>query len=239
MDDLGFNKIAGAILATGLGIMVLTKLPGIFMPEADASIAYKVGSIEASASDAEPVDLPFPQADWIAAMDAERGAKVFKKCVSCHNADEGGANGTGPALWGVVGTDKASNGGFNYSAVLTGLEGNWGYEDLDAFLEKPSAYASGTKMSFIGLKKPADRAAVIEYMRVNGSTDLPRPVAAAAESMEESGEAMVEKTEEMVKDGVETVMEKTEEMVKDGGDVMMEKAEEVMEKVEPNLGSDQ
>jgi len=224
MDDLGFNKIAGAVLATALGYMVLSKLPAIFMPEADASIAYKVGSIEASTSDEAPVDLPFPQADWVAAMDEARGAKVFKKCVSCHNVDEGGANGTGPALWGVVGTDKAVKAGFNYSSALTGLEGDWSYEALDAFLEKPSAYASGTKMSFIGLKKPADRAAVIEYMRVNGSADLPRPVAAVVETLEESGEAIVETTEDMVKDGVETVMEKAEEMI---------------EKADPTIGSDQ
>ena len=211
MDDLGFNKIAGAILATGLGIMVLTKLPGIFMPGADDSIAYKVGSFEAS-TEAEPVDLPFPQADWVGAMDEARGAKIFKKCVSCHNVDEGGANGTGPALWGIVGANKAAQDSFNYSASFTGLGGDWSYEDLDSFLEKPNAFASGTKMTFIGLKKPADRAAVIEYMRANGSASLARPVAAAVETTEVEEES-AEVENDIIELGDEHMIETTEEIL--------------------------
>jgi len=58
MDDLGFNKIAGAVLATALGMMLLMKLPGVFMTEADASIAYKVGEIETGGKTEPVVDLP-------------------------------------------------------------------------------------------------------------------------------------------------------------------------------------
>ncbi len=179
MDDLGFNKIAGAVLATALGMLVLMKLPGVVMGAEEEVIAYKVGpAINAAPVDAVP--LPFPQADWVAAMDAAKGAKVFKKCKSCHNADAGGKNGTGPALYGVVGADKASHAGYSFSPALTGLDGNWSYESLDAFLKKPSAYAPGTKMNFVGLKKPTDRAAVIEYLRVAAPSPLAKPAAAAA-----------------------------------------------------------
>ncbi len=181
MDDLGFNKIAGAVLATGLGFMLLMKLPNVLMDGHDDSIAYKVGAIETTGRDEAPVDLPFPQAEWVAAMDEAKGAKVFKKCTSCHNVDPGGPNGTGPALYGVVGADKASHEGYAFSAALTGMDGNWGYEELDAFLKKPSAYAPGTKMNFVGLKKPADRAAVIEYLRVAAPSPIARPEPAAAE----------------------------------------------------------
>ena len=167
MDDLGFNKIAGAILGTALGVMILMKLPTIFMHDEGDAIVYSVGEIGAPPEAGNDEPLPFPQADWVSAMDDVRGAKVFKKCTSCHNVEPGGANGTGPALYGVVGNDKAVGDGFSYSSVLTGLGGKWTYEDLDAFLAKPSAYAKGTKMNFIGLKKAEDRAAVIEYMRVN------------------------------------------------------------------------
>jgi cytochrome c len=31
------------------------------------------------------------------------GDKVHKVCMSCHNVEPGGANGTGPALYGVFG----------------------------------------------------------------------------------------------------------------------------------------
>lgn len=185
MDDLGFNKIAGAVLATGLGFMLLMKLPGIVMSDSGEEIAYKVGAIDTGPAP-EPVDLPFPQADWVAAMDAAKGAKVFKKCKSCHNVDPGGANGTGPALYGVVGNAVASHDGYAYSSALTGLGGDWTYEALDGYLTKPSAYAPGTKMNFVGLKKPADRAAVIEYLRVADPAPSPRPEPAVAEPVVET-----------------------------------------------------
>ena len=182
MDDLGFNKIAGAVLATGLGFMILLKLPGVVMGHDGEDIAYKVGAIEVPGGDnAEPIELPFPQADWVAAMDEAKGAKVFKKCKSCHNVDAGGSNGTGPALYGVVGNDVATHDGYSYSAALTGLAGNWTYEALDGYLTKPSAYAPGTKMNFVGLKKPADRAAVIQYLRLADPAPSPVPVAQPAE----------------------------------------------------------
>lgn len=181
MDDLGFNKIAGAVLATGLGMLLLTKLPGVLMANDGESIAYKVGSVDTGSAVEAPVDLPFPQADWVAAMDATKGAKVFKKCKSCHNVDAGGANGTGPALYGVVGNDKATQSGYAYSAALTGLTGDWDFASLDAYLTKPAKYAPGTKMNFVGLKKPADRAAVIEYLRAADATPTAKPEAMPAE----------------------------------------------------------
>ena len=37
-----------------------------------------------------------------ASTSAADGAKVFKKCASCHSIAEGGKNKIGPALWGVL-----------------------------------------------------------------------------------------------------------------------------------------
>lgn len=180
MDDLGFNKVAGAVLAVGLGFMVLMKLPGVVMNNDGEEIAYKVGAIEVAAGGEEEIELPFPQADWVAAMDAAKGARVFKKCQSCHNVDAGGPNGTGPGLYGVVMNDKGAHEGYAFSTALAVAGEQWTYESLDAFLEKPSRYAPGTKMNFVGLKKPADRAAVIEYLRVADSAPSPRPEPALA-----------------------------------------------------------
>jgi len=148
-------------------------------------IAYKVGKIDPGPLDEAPVDLPFPQPDWVAAMDAAKGAKVFKKCKSCHNVDEGGPHGTGPALHGIVDNDVATAAGYSYSAALTGLEGNWTYEALDSYLEKPTKHAPGTKMNFVGLKKAADRAAVIEYLRVADPAPSDLPVAKASDPVEQ------------------------------------------------------
>jgi cytochrome c len=196
MDDLGFNKIAGAVLATGLGIMILTKLPGVLMDTGGEEIAYKVGPIDTGNSEEDEVELPFPQAEWVAAMDAAKGARVFKKCQSCHNVEAGGPNGTGPGLYGVVGNDKAAHEGYAFSAALAGTGGQWTYESLDLFLTKPSAYAPGTKMNFVGLRKPEDRAAVIEYMRVADSDPSPRPTPAVIEPVIETEVAIEEPAED-------------------------------------------
>ena len=193
MDDLGFNKIAGAVLATGLGMMLLMKLPGVLLAHADEGMAYTNGfKPDDDKKTTEVVELPFPQQDWIDAMDAAKGAKLFNKCVACHNADVDGAHGTGPALYGVLGSDIAAKDGFKYSATLTGLDGNWDYEALDSFLKKPSNYAPGTNMTFFGVKSPEQRAAIIEYLRVAAPNPLPRPVAAVVEAVEEPAEEMIE-----------------------------------------------
>ena len=163
MDDLGFNKVAGAVLATGLGFMILMKLPGVVMGDSGEEIAYKVGPLPVAA-DTEEVELPFPQADWVAAMDASKGARVFKKCKSCHNVEPGGPNGTGPGLYGVVMNDKGAHEGYAFSTALAVAGEQWTYESLDAFLEKPSTYARGTTMTFNGLPKAQDRADLIAYL---------------------------------------------------------------------------
>ncbi|NIZ14153.1 cytochrome c family protein [Phaeobacter sp. HF9A] len=108
---------------------------------------------------------PEPEVDFATLMadaDVAKGAKVFKKCSACHKTN--GENSTGPHLDGVVGRDIASVDGFSYSGSLTGLDGAWTPEHLDAFLTKPSAYAPGTAMSFAGLKKINDRVNLIAYL---------------------------------------------------------------------------
>ena len=110
----------------------------------------------------------------LASAEPGKGAKVFKKCKSCHSVNKGGKNGVGPNLWNVVGKAQASVVGYKYSGVLQGLGGEWSYENLDAFLLSPKNYANGTKMSFSGLKKAGDRASVIAYLR--SLSDSPKPL---------------------------------------------------------------
>ncbi len=175
MDELGFNKIAAAILATALGYMGIKELAhAVIHVEAPKAPAYALAIPEAAGA-VEEVELPFPQADWIAAMDANRGARVFKKCTSCHNAEKGGANGTGPNLWNVVGAPAAQHAGFNYSTAFQNSGKTWNYQSLYNYLERPTKYIPGTSMNFIGLKKAEDRAAVIEYLRLASDNPLPKP----------------------------------------------------------------
>ena len=51
-------------------------------------------------------------------------------------------------------------------AALSEKKGqNWDYDHLNHFLTSPKAYAPGTKMSFAGISKDAERADVIAYLR--------------------------------------------------------------------------
>lgn len=99
--------------------------------------------------------------------DADAGKKVFRKCKACHAVGEGAENKVGPQLNGIIDRQIGGLDGFKYSKVLMelGAEGKtWTTEDLAAFLEKPRDYAKGTKMSFAGLRKEADRDNIIAYL---------------------------------------------------------------------------
>ena len=181
-----------AALGAALVFMAIRTLPEFLMHHDVPDIpAYLVGPLEVVDS-GEVEDLPFPQLAWVAAMDADRGAKVFKKCTSCHNIEAGEPHSTGPNLYSVVMRKSGEAAGFGYSDAMASAGYAWGYEELDGFLEKPSKYMPGTKMNFVGLKKPEDRAAVIEYLRIAADNPVPRPEAAAVPLTEVAENAVVE-----------------------------------------------
>ena len=96
------------------------------------------------------------------------GERVFKKCKACHQVGDGATNKTGPQLNGVIGRPAGSVEGFSYSSPLqeAGAAGLvWTPEELSAFLAKPRDYMKGTKMSFAGLKKDKDLAAIVAYLQ--------------------------------------------------------------------------
>lgn len=94
----------------------------------------------------------------------DRGAKIFKKCASCHSAEHNGGNKVGPNLFGVVGRARGSVTGFAYSDAMKAKGGAWDRESINQFITKPKDFISGTKMAFPGLKKPQDKADVILYL---------------------------------------------------------------------------
>jgi len=85
-----------------------------------------------------------------------------------------------------VGRKPAAHPGFNYSGAMkdfSGKQGVWDYDALYTFLKAPGKDVPGTNMTFVGLKKPEDRIAVIAYLHSLGSklpVPPPRPAAAAA-----------------------------------------------------------
>ena len=138
--------------------------------------AYKIEVADSGggASDA-PKEPEKTAMELLASATSDRGEKVFKKCAACHTIEKGGADKVGPHLWGVIGRDKGSVGGFSYSNTLAGMSGPWTYEEMDKFLESQRDFVSGTKMTFAGLRKASDRAAVILYMRENHDNPPPLP----------------------------------------------------------------
>ncbi len=102
-----------------------------------------------------------------AAGDAEAGEKVFKKCKTCHSFDSGKKK-IGPHLKGVVGRKAGSVEGYKYSKAMAGADITWDEANLDKYLTKPKAFMKGTKMSFAGLKKEAQRADLIAYLKAQG-----------------------------------------------------------------------
>lgn len=111
-----------------------------------------------------PVDL----ASMMKTADLDRGAKIFKKCATCHSIGKGEAAKIGPNLYGVVGRKKAAA-AFAYSDAMKAKGGIWDPESINQFITKPKDFVPGTKMAFPGLKKPQDRADVILFIQKSGN----------------------------------------------------------------------
>tara|TARA_R110001606_G_scaffold268180_6_gene416919 strand:- start:9117 stop:9815 length:699 start_codon:yes stop_codon:yes gene_type:complete len=207
MGDLFFNKVAGVIIGGILVILVITELGHMLVKSHAAeeltaeNTAYPVdwAALESggSASQEAVIEGPTDYALLLASADIGAGERVARRCQSCHTFDSGAADGTGPHLWNVVGRAVASVAGFNYSGALLELGGDWGYEELDGFLERPSAYAPGTAMTFAGLRDEGQRMDLIAYMRSLSESPmaLPDPLPAAAPetveaAMDETMDAM-------------------------------------------------
>ena len=98
---------------------------------------------------------------------AAAGQEVFNaRCTRCHTSDEGGANRTGPNLFGVVGAMAGSrDNGFRYSSALSGSGVTWNPGNLKKWVEDPQGFISGNRMSFAGLSSPRDRNDVVAFLR--------------------------------------------------------------------------
>jgi cytochrome c len=133
-----------------------------------------------AAAAAAPAGGVPPIGPLLAKADPDRGQAFTKKiCIACHNFNEGGSNKVGPLLYGVVGRDKASAPGFTYSSALKSKGGKWTFADLNEWLHKPSAYAPGTKMAYVGIENDQTRADVIDYLRTLSKTPEPLPAASS------------------------------------------------------------
>lgn len=181
MDDR-FNTIAGWALFSGVVALGLSSLSSHYF-QADKShrphtMGFEIEGVVSSEGGAKEV----PIETLLASADPAKGAAVFKKCMSCHTDNQGGANGLGPNLYGVVGEAIASpHRSFAFSDALKGVGGSWDFAKLNDWLHNPKKFAPGTKMTFAGLSSAEDRANLIVYLNTQGS-NVPLPAAPAADA---------------------------------------------------------
>ncbi|HEU4820378.1 MAG TPA: cytochrome c family protein [Qipengyuania sp.] len=181
MDDR-FNTAAGWVLFAGIIALGSSIASGLYFhadqPEHSEKMGYFIEGAEEEGAGAAAYDL----GTVLAAADPAAGEKLFAKCTACHTVAQGGANGIGPNLWGVMGQPIGQHvAGYAYSSALSGHGGTWTYENMDAWLKSPKAFANGTKMSFAGMSKPEDRANIMAYLKANGGgPEFPAPKAAEA-----------------------------------------------------------
>ena len=132
------------------------------------------GQKQADAGDAaKPAGDDF--AKLVADAKPEKGKSAAQICGACHNFKEGEGTKIGPDLYGVVGRDKGSVAGFDYSSGMKAKGGKWTYDDLNTWLTNPAAYVPGTKMGYAGETDEKKRAAIVAYLRSNAKTPAPLP----------------------------------------------------------------
>lgn len=142
-------------------------------PPADASpvATESVSPTPSPSASATPSPTPTPSASakpaagGMAAAAAPATPPVaFNQCKVCHSVEKGD-HGLGPSLAGVYGTKAGDIPGFDFSDAMKKSGLTWNAANLDKYLENPQGVVPGTKMSFGGIKDPAKRKAVIDYLK--------------------------------------------------------------------------
>ena len=177
MGGMEFNKIFAALLVAG----IVASLSGFFAKELSHphelhEFAYPIEGMDGSAGGgAQKEAMPEPILAMIGGVDVANGEKLSRACAACHTFNKGGPDGTGPNLWNVMNRGVGKKDGFSYSDAVANHGGDWDYALLNKFLWKPKKAMDGTKMNFIGVKKPEDRAALVAWMRTLSDSPVALP----------------------------------------------------------------
>lgn len=111
--------------------------------------------------------------------DVQRGAQVYRACVSCH-ALESGLHLSGPSLGDVWNRPAGRASGFTrYSAGLRDAGFLWDAVSLDAWLESPSGMIEGTTMTFRGVSDPKARSDLVTFLERAGQPGGAKALVAA------------------------------------------------------------
>ena len=166
MWSMNTNKYLGGLIVVAWLLLIVDFIGDRLIPPIEPVVTTV--SAESAPVDKSPVKMVAseqPLKVLLASASMDRGKKVAKKCVSCHTFEKNGKNKVGPNLYNIFGKTRGVVSGFAYSSAIKTMGGKWGFEDMNQFLVKPKKFMPGTKMSFSGLKKSGDRAALLLYLR--------------------------------------------------------------------------
>ena len=190
-DPLFGNKLAAALLTALLLFFGLPQLADRLVGGAhhakageELHLAYPIDYEVTGGGGSDEPEISI----WEYAANATPavGQRRAMLCTSCHSFEQGGANGTGPNLWNIVGRPVASVSGFNYSSALKEFGGAWTYERLDEYLKNSQAYIPGTSM-VQRFPKDEQRAQLLVYLGSLSANPqpLPEPPAPVIEELPE------------------------------------------------------
>lgn len=120
--------------------------------------AFTLGSIVALATLAATLSAQAPNP-------VVRGKQLFAACAACHTVSASASARLGPHLQGIVGRKSGAVASFRYSAALKTKKLVWTEANLDKYLTRPAAMVPGTSMAYAGMANPADRMALIAYLK--------------------------------------------------------------------------
>lgn len=176
MWSMNTNKYLGGFIVVAWLLLIVNYVGDAIIPPIEPIISVVSDNNTAMANKPSQAAVPEqPLSILLASASIEKGKKVAKKCVSCHSFKKGGKNKVGPNLYDIMGKKRGAVAGFGYSSAIKKMGGDWGFEDMNSFLIKPKKFMPGTKMSFSGLKKSGDRAAIILYLRSYSESPLSLP----------------------------------------------------------------
>ena len=93
--------------------------------------------------------------------DPSHGEKIYDRCMACHSIDRDRHEG-------LIGRRVGSVPGFAYSPAMkkAGAAGMvWDEATLDKFLENPTKFIPGTRMTYAGIKNAQERADLIAFLK--------------------------------------------------------------------------
>ncbi len=99
-----------------------------------------------------------------AATTADARPAAFAQCAACH-AVAPGKHGVGPSLAGVYAAKAGAATDYAYSDAMQASGITWDEANLDTWLINPAKLIPGTKMVYAGMGDPADRKALIDYLK--------------------------------------------------------------------------